>query len=593
MTIRKVPGPLSCDRMKPSTSRHPGPWKARVLILSLLAMPAFPALAFVGALEAIPAPYGSVFLRWEDVTLAETGFRIERKTGDGDFTEVATTPPDTVAFTDTGLEPGTDYTYKVTAVAETALPGSQVAVQTLPAFSIPVPQLLLEPSPPSSLQLQLAGAGSTVTVEESADLAAWSELQEPQYLDPTMAFTAELPAVEASAFYRARSHTYERDPVIGLTGPFETPPEPAGTVWDVTLFGASPARINATNDDAVGIRVAISIADPGDVVYIPAGTYTIRQTLEIPTGITLRGAGMDATVIVTEALARAIVIPPEAHDIRIEDFSLTYAGELEEFEIGINVGSSREGRNSYRILIDGIRIERFSVHGVSLRDCHHVLVQNCEMLNATNLGGGGHGYGIALNYPTNHNNWIRYNTIGPVIRHAILLQYYAHNNLVEHNLAIGNTEDAYDLHGEDEYANELRHNIARDGERDGFGVGNTGSTHDRSGPNNWIHHNTVESSLAGVEIYQGSDVVYVDKNTFTGNQYGVRVYGLGGKHLYLRGNTIDGNQVGISLENARWIWLLDNRITNQSLYGIEVRSLVSDLVDEGNTFSGNNRDYFP
>ena len=68
--------------------------------------------------------------------------------------------------------------------------------------------------------------------------------------------------------------------------------------------------------------------------------------------------------------------------------------------------------------------------------------------------------------------------------------------------------------GEDEYANELRYNIARDGERDGFGVGNTGSTHDRSGPNNWIHHNTVERSLYGIEVIQGSDVVYIDNNTF-------------------------------------------------------------------------------
>jgi nitrous oxidase accessory protein NosD len=238
-------------------------------------------------------------------------------------------------------------------------------------------------------------------------------------------------------------------------------------------------------------------------------------------------------------------------------------------------------------------VERFSVHGVSLRDCHHVLVQNCEFADATNLGGGGHGYGIALNYPTNNNNWIRNNTIGPVIRHAILIQYYAHNNLVEYNLAFENTEDAYDLHGEDEYANELRFNIARDGARDGFGVGNTGATHDRSGPNNWIHHNTVENSLAGIEVIQASDMVFIDHNTFSGNEYGIRVHNLGGSQLYLRGNRIEDNDVGVLLNEARWVWLLHNDISGSTEFGLEILSGVENLVEEGNTFTGNAQDRGP
>jgi nitrous oxidase accessory protein NosD len=278
----------------------------------------------------------------------------------------------------------------------------------------------------------------------------------------------------------------------------------------------------------------------------------------------------------------------------VEDFAITYLGSTEELQSGVYVGSSRSGNNSYRIVIDSLRIEKFSVHGVSLRDCNHVLVQNCEILNATNLGGGGQGYGIALNYPTNHNNWIRNNTIGPVIRHAILLQYYAHNNLVEHNLAVDNAEDAYDLHGEDEYANELRYNTASGGDRDGFGVGNTGSTHDRSGPDNWIHHNTVvNAAVSGIEVIQGSDVVYIDNNTFSGSRYGIRVHDFGGDQIYIRGNSIIGNNTGISVTSSRWVWLLDNRIEDSTAYGIEILTEVEDLVDEGNTFSGNAQDYRP
>ncbi|MEX0330325.1 MAG: right-handed parallel beta-helix repeat-containing protein [Puniceicoccaceae bacterium] len=581
--------------MRKSFFQNPGARRTRVLFSGCLLWGCSLVQGSVADLEAIAAPMNSIFIRWTDQTADETGFRIERSPDGATFSEVAVAPPDSTAYTDSGLLPAQSYNYRVTALSGTTPTGSEVTATSLPAWEIPVPQIGLSRVGPEAFQMELSGDGATYTIQESTDLSTWQDSGNGGFLEAGEAVSLDFSASAIPRFYRTSAHTYERPAAgaIGLSMPFAIPPEPTGEVWDVTLFGASPANLNSTNDDAIAIKVAISIAEPGDIILIPEGTYTIRQTLELPSDITLRGAGMDATTLVTEGVERAVVVPPEAHDIRIEGFSITYLGETEELLHGVYVGSSRQGRNSYRILIDGLRIERFSVHGVSLRDCHHVLVQNCEMLNATNLGGGGHGYGIALNYPTNNNNWIRNNTIGPVIRHAILIQYYSHNNLVEDNLAIENTEDAYDLHGEDEYANELRFNIARDGDRDGFGVGNTGSTHDRSGPNNWIHHNTVENSRSGVEIYQGSDIVYVDKNIFTGNEYGIRVYGLGGKHLYLRGNTLDGNQTGVTLENARWIWLLDNHIANSSRYGIEVKSGVSDLVDEGNILTGNAQDYFP
>ncbi len=555
------------------------------------------ACAQIGDLEAIAAPMESVFLRWNDLTADESGFLVERRTGEGEYSELLTTPPDVTGFTDTGLEPATKYFYRVQPVNGSGQQAGEVEVTTFPQWEVPVPEVAISSPGGGDYTVSFPGQGATYTVEGSMDLNTWAPLEPPFYLDSTGQYTHTLPvgwALESFAsFYRVRARAYERPPVIGLDRPFELPPEPDGEVYDVTQFGASPANIQDGNDDAIGIMVAISIAGAGDVVFIPAGTYTIRQKLVIPTGVTLRGAGMDQTLLVTEGIDRAVEVTAFSHDIRIEDFAITYLGETEELGTGVHVGSSRSGNNAYRIVIDGIRVEGFSVHGVSLRDCHHVLVRNCRMLNATNLGGGGHGYGIALNYPTNHNNWIRNNTIGPVIRHAILLQYYAHNNLVEHNLAVENSEDAYDLHGEDEYANELRYNTARDGARDGFGVGNTGATHDRSGPDNWIHHNTVERSLSGIEVIQGSDVVYIDQNSFIDNDYGIRVHDIGGRHLYLRGNLIDGNRVGVSLSRARQVWLLENQILNQTLYGIEILAGTEDLVESGNVLEGNALDYRP
>lgn len=54
-------------------------------------------------------------LSWTDGSTNETGFKIERKTGTGTFSIVASTTANETAFTDTGLLPGTSYTYRVYA----------------------------------------------------------------------------------------------------------------------------------------------------------------------------------------------------------------------------------------------------------------------------------------------------------------------------------------------------------------------------------------------------------------------------------------------------------------------------------------------
>ena len=52
-------------------------------------------------------------LSWTDNSTNETGFKIERKTGTGTFAVVGTTATDVTTFNDTGLMPGTIYTYRL------------------------------------------------------------------------------------------------------------------------------------------------------------------------------------------------------------------------------------------------------------------------------------------------------------------------------------------------------------------------------------------------------------------------------------------------------------------------------------------------
>jgi hypothetical protein len=45
--------------------------------------------------------------------------------------------------------------------------------------------------------------------------------------------------------------------------------------------------------------------------------------------------------------------------------------------------------------------------------------------------------------------------LGPYTRNGVVLQYSTHNNLVAFNVARDNRLDAIDLHGEDEFLNEI------------------------------------------------------------------------------------------------------------------------------------------
>ena len=80
------------------------------------------ATALTGSLPEAPANLAAsaldqnrILLTWEDKANNESGFQIERRTGTGSFTQIATVTANTTSYTDTGLAMGTEYTYRVRA----------------------------------------------------------------------------------------------------------------------------------------------------------------------------------------------------------------------------------------------------------------------------------------------------------------------------------------------------------------------------------------------------------------------------------------------------------------------------------------------
>lgn len=97
-------------------------------------------------------------------------------------------------------------------------------------------------------------------------------------------------------------------------------PEDRQIDWSlVGVSGGIPDRTNTRNcvasdgahadgtNTAIQINICIANTPSGAVAYLPAGTYVVASSITIPSGKTLRGAGAESTIILSNADMRAIV----------------------------------------------------------------------------------------------------------------------------------------------------------------------------------------------------------------------------------------------------------------------------------------------
>lgn len=368
----------------------------------------------------------------------------------------------------------------------------------------------------------------------------------------------------------------------GLSDPFLMPTAPSGKTYNVRDYGASSSW--SLNDDAAAIQKAINAAKAGDVVYIPNGTYHLKSIISLKTGVSLIGQSRASTVLSAafSTSPHAVIYgAPGVNNLTLSSFRITVSkGKI---KAGIRLGTEGSTLVS-NIAVKDIQIEKFERFGIQLQNAYQVLVEGNVIKNATALGGGGSGYGILIDQSLSSNNWIKNNTIGPVIRHAILVQESAHNNLIELNKITGTVSGAIDLHGEDEYANEIRYNTIANGVRNGTtvspngagieigeysGVIGTETAHDNSGPLNWVHHNTVYNYSYGMRITNNSNYTFVENNTFYNNVNGGIQADLAPlNNLYISNNQIYNNGSGIVLYDVTSAVLQSNTVRDNKNYGI-------------------------
>jgi hypothetical protein len=176
-----------------------------------------------------------------------------------------------------------------------------------------------------------------------------------------------------------------------------------------------------------------------------------------------------------------------------------------------------------------------------------------HLANATGVGPGGQGYGVAMEGKADqrdpdaaddsrHNVVVGNTFDGKHLRHAILLQFPTHNNLVVNNTIDGSILDAIDLHGEVEYLNEIRGNTVTDGKQAGIALGNSGGSknkHDATGEGNWVHQNTLEGNRKGILVILGTPDTVIENNEITaGGRSATGIEVRNGPGTVIRDNTI-------------------------------------------------------
>ncbi|GAB2671580.1 S-layer homology domain-containing protein [Paenibacillus thermoaerophilus] len=401
-----------------------------------------------------------------------------------------------------------------------------------------------------------------------------------------------------------------------------TPNPVTGVTLDLSdpKYGIDPA--DNGYDDLPGILAALAEAKYGDEVYFPDGVYNLVSMMpgdaqthfQLINGVNLRGQSREGTILkshMTGAGNSRVIKAFNKNNVKISNLTITstFAGPYSTdttkqnpgiggFGNGIYIDQSGE-KGSYNITIDNVLIEHFQRMGIRISKSRDITVRNSVFRNATDVGPGGAGYGITvqgtpktdtLGLDTDtYFNLIENNRFeGPYIRHGVTVQYYAHNNLLRNNTFDGTLLDAIDLHGEDEYLNEVAYNTVANVPGGGIGVGNTGGTvptnHDASGPGNYIHHNVITNAREGILVYMGSPDTVIEANTIEGtaelaDAAGIKLLNAPGtivRNNVIRGNTAPGFK-GILLAH-------DNG--DQRAGGVGAGD-PSNITIEGNTVTGN------
>lgn len=359
----------------------------------------------------------------------------------------------------------------------------------------------------------------------------------------------------------------------------DDPPDAPLTGISILDFGATPN--DASDDDALAINAALEAAQPGDTVRVPVGDYHTRSEIALRPEVRLEGEDQVTTRLIDVAGGdRKLIAGFEDHRSAVANLTLTSTADPALF-FAVFV------QFSDRVTIEDVTIDRFQRYGIYAHGVSNSAIERVTISGATDLSAG-EGYGVHITEGSHHILVADSRFTAP-LRHAILLQHDAHNNVVRDNVIDGTSRDGIDLHGSGEYANLIFQNTVTNAQSAGIGVGEEGAP---SGRRNRIEDNLLDGNKWGIIIHGPSDGTLV---------YGNRVLNSIDHGLYLkagRGTRIDGLTVtgtqrfwGLLLARADSTHITQTFV-NSNQRGVRVDSGNVALHFDGNDFRFNTNTNF-
>ena len=246
---------------------------------------------------------------------------------DGGTTLVGSTA--STSYSDTGLSDSTTYSYAVRAFdlsgnISNASSSASATTQSVPDTTAPSAPTGLTATAVSSTQINLSWSASTDNVAVTGYKiyrggALVTSLPSPvtSYSDTGLsastAYSYTISAYDAAGNESGQSNSTQAA-TQALTSeiiPAErrinwSPGIPGGIPENYTRVDCPAATGNGTTDDLAAINACLSGTTAGNYVYLPAGTYRTTGTINIPSGVVLRGAGPSLTIINVDAGATGI-----------------------------------------------------------------------------------------------------------------------------------------------------------------------------------------------------------------------------------------------------------------------------------------------
>ena len=240
-----------------------------------------------------------VDLSWKDNSTNETGYKIERKTDSGNFTEIGSTATDVTTFSDKTLSLNTNYTYRVYSLNQVGKSISYSNEVTIKTFNVPT----LTTTAITEIVASGAKSGGTVSSDGGSGIIArgvvWGTSTNPTTSLNTKtsdgtgvgAFQSAITGLAPNTKYYVRAYatnsvgTSYGDELSFTTTPsftFNTVTNPkTGKTWMDRNLGSSRAATSSTDAESYGDLYQWGRGTDGHQKRTSA-TTTTRSNTDVP-----------------------------------------------------------------------------------------------------------------------------------------------------------------------------------------------------------------------------------------------------------------------------------------------------------------------